>query len=158
MAWSPATILTRLTLPHFRLLFFSHAAPVLTQQNPHEQVDTTLRVPLYYAGLSTTASVSREGAAPVTMTLARDWYSTLWHTTYHTSPYYTLHTVHCILYARRCTPAPYHTPHRCNAHRALKLHTSRTAGPSPSPSRWRPIPSRGLCSNSRVRGARRFCF
>ena len=36
-------------------------------------VNTTLRVPLYYSGLDTTTSVSREGAPPVTMQLARDW-------------------------------------------------------------------------------------
>ena len=46
---------------------------VVFNQNPHVAVNTTLRVPLYYSGLDTVAHVSREGAAPTAMTLARDW-------------------------------------------------------------------------------------
>lgn len=36
-------------------------------------VNTTIRVPLYYAGLSTSTAISHEGAAPVPASLRRDW-------------------------------------------------------------------------------------
>ena len=46
---------------------------VIFNQNPSVWVNTTLRVPLYYSGLTSTTQVSHEGGVPVTMTLARDW-------------------------------------------------------------------------------------
>jgi hypothetical protein len=46
---------------------------VVFNPNSGQAVNTTAKVPLYYSGLSDTARVSREGAAPVCMTLARDW-------------------------------------------------------------------------------------
>jgi hypothetical protein len=46
---------------------------VIFNQHPTNHVNTTIRVPLYYAGLDTTASVSLMGAQAVSMTLARDW-------------------------------------------------------------------------------------
>ena len=46
---------------------------VVFNPNSGQAVNTTVKVPLYYSGLSDTARVSREGAAPVSMTLARDW-------------------------------------------------------------------------------------
>ena len=46
-------------------------------QNPHVAANTTLKVPLYYSGLSSAVSVSVAGAEPVAMQLARDWTVTL---------------------------------------------------------------------------------
>merc|ERR1711871_257813 len=41
--------------------------------NPSSPANLTLTVPLYYAGLSTVASVSAMGAQPMQYTLRRDW-------------------------------------------------------------------------------------
>ena len=46
---------------------------VVFNQNPNIAANTTIRVPLYYSGLDTTAVVSREGGQPEMMRLARDW-------------------------------------------------------------------------------------
>ena len=42
-------------------------------QDPHNAVNTTIQVPLYHSGLSTTAAVSHEGGPATSMSLARDW-------------------------------------------------------------------------------------
>jgi hypothetical protein len=49
---------------------------MLWNQTPQAQ-NTSLRVPLYYTGLETTALVSVEGAAPTSITLDRDYSITL---------------------------------------------------------------------------------
>lgn len=46
---------------------------IVFNQNPHVSVNTTLRVPLYYSGLDTVASVSVQGGASTSMALGRDW-------------------------------------------------------------------------------------
>ena len=46
---------------------------VVFNPNSGQAVNTTVKVPLYYSGLSDVASVTREDGAQVSMTLARDW-------------------------------------------------------------------------------------
>ena len=46
---------------------------MLFNQNPHVAVNTTLRVPLYYSGLSTAANVTRGDGHSFVLPLARDW-------------------------------------------------------------------------------------
>jgi len=50
---------------------------IVFNQNPDLAANTTLKVPLYYSGLSSTVTVSLSGAAPTTMSIARDWSVTL---------------------------------------------------------------------------------
>lgn len=46
---------------------------VIFNQNPDVSVNTSIRVPLYYSGLTDTTTVSHEGNTPMSMTLSRDW-------------------------------------------------------------------------------------